>query len=388
MGPTAGRPSVVYWNNIPSPYVVERFNELAARDRLRFEAWFSARTEPDRSWEVDEAGWRFRHRYVPAPRLSRRLPAVPTGLLGKHRPDVLVSLYDHPSYLLAQMVSRAGRTRTALWVEATFDRWVRRRPWREAVKRWLFPAVDGILVPGPDAWAFACRYGARPGSVHTVPQVIDVEHYRGGRARALAGRDRRRAELNLRGVTFMYVGRMWSGKGVGYLLHAFGRLQRRLDAPVSLLLVGDGVDEHGLRRLSERSGLENVVFAGFRQKAELPAWYALADVFVFPTLGDPYGLVVDEAMACSLPVVSTTEAGELALRVEDGANGYLVPPQDSSALLSRMEVLARSPELRARMGERSYAKVRNLTPSLWADAFEHAVQRILSAPSRAGRSAR
>ena len=55
---------IVYWNNIPAPYMVERFNAVAKRRNLEFEAWFSARTEDDRSWSVNEESWNFRWRYL------------------------------------------------------------------------------------------------------------------------------------------------------------------------------------------------------------------------------------------------------------------------------------------------------------------------------------
>lgn len=99
-----------------------------------------------------------------------------------------------------------------------------------------------------------------------------------------------------------------------------------------------------------------------------------------PTLGDPYGLVVDEGMACSLPVNSTSAAGEIGDRIEDGVNGYIVPPEHTAALLERMELLALDPDLRARMGETSARKIAGHTPERWAEDFELAVERILSMP--------
>ena len=120
-----------------------------------------------------------------------------------------------------------------------------------------------------------------------------------------------------------------------------------------------------------------MVFVGFKQKPELPRYYALADVFVFPTLGDPYGLVVDEAMACSLPVISSSAAGEILERVEKGINGYIVPPEDSGALAERMLHLAQDPLLCVRMGWISVKKIQGHTPENWAKDFERAVEKIM-----------
>lgn len=379
-------PRVVYWNGMPAPYIEERFNAVARRGNVDFEAWFSRRLNSGRSWAVDESAWEFRYRFLPSLGVGGRRLSLPSPLLGRDPPDVLVSLYAEPSFLLGWALARRGGVRTAFWCQVTSDRWVHRRPWNERVKRFIFPRVDATLGSGEESRAFAMRYGTPPERALLLPHAIDVGHFATGRDRAMPGRDRARAELGLRGVTYIYVGRLWWGKGLDHLLDALAVLQRRVEGEVSLLLVGDGPEEAHLRRRCQAEGLRNVVFVGFTQKPGLPRYYALADVFVFPTLGDPYGLVVDEAMACSLPVISTSAAGEIGDRVEDGVNGYIVPPENSAALLERMELLALDPHLRSRMGEASAQKIAGHTPERWADEFERAVDAILSGP-RVGKGA-
>lgn len=370
------RPFIVYWNNIPSPYMVERFNALAERDAFEFEAWFNDRIESDRSWEVDETSWRFRYRYLPTTQILGRILHWPLPLLGR-RPDVLVSLYAEPSFLMGWALAKLRGAKTAFWCQVTMDRWVRRSEWKDAIKRIVFPRVDATLGSGEESRAFAMRFGTPPSRAMVLPHSIDVAHYTIGSARTRPQRDSLRDELGLQGTTFVYVGRLWWGKGVNYLLEAFESVQRQSDKEVSLLLVGDGPEEARLRQLCAGRGICNVVFAGFKQKPELPRYYALADVFVFPTLGDPYGLVVDEAMACALPVISTSAAGEVRDRVEDGVNGYIVLPEDSAALSSRMLALAQDPAKRVQMGQASAGKIQDHTPEQWAEDFERIVQRLL-----------
>ena len=143
-------------------------------------------------------------------------------------------------------------------------------------------------------------------------------------------------------------------------------------------MVGDGTDEQSFQHKCKDEGISNVIFAGFYQKSELPHLYAAADVFVFPTLGDPYGLVVDEAMACSLPVISTTAAGEIRDRVEDGMNGYIVPPEDSGALAECMMRFVNKPDLYKKMGMVSSKKIEGRTPEKWAQDFEKIIKKLLS----------
>lgn len=369
-------PFVVYWNNIPAPYMVERFNALADRDAFTFEAWFNDRIYSHRSWEVDEPTWRFRYRYLPTTRIAGRKLHWPFPLLGR-RPDLLVSLYAEPSFLAGWAVAKWRGAKTAFWCEVTFDRWVTRRRWKEWLKRMVFSRVDATLGAGRDGRRFAMQYGVPADRALCLRHSIDVHHFHSGYLAHLPNRGSLRGELGLRGTVFIYVGRLWWGKGVNYLLDAFEQVQRSSSEEVSLLLVGDGQEEVDLRRTSAERGMRNVNFAGFHQTSELPRFYAAADVFVFPTLGDPYGLVVDEAMACSLPIISTTSAGEIQDRVEEGVNGYTVPPENSAILAERMLQLARDPALRERMGHASAGKIAGHTPERWAEDFEHIVQTLL-----------
>jgi glycosyltransferase involved in cell wall biosynthesis len=371
---------IVYWNNIPAPYMVERFNAVARRGNLDFEAWFSARTEPDRSWTVDEASWQFRHRYLPGLERGTNPLVLPMPLVREDAPALLVSLYAAPAFILGWILARRRGARTAFWVEVTYDAWVRRRRWKEVLKSRLFPLADGILTAGADGRAFARRYGARSHRIFLIPHVIDFTHYARGSTLSGSDRDSLRRQLGLRGTSFVYVGRLWSGKGLLFLLDAFAALQRRDVGETTLLLVGDGPDEGLLRRRCKEKALANVIFAGFHHDDTLPLLYAAADVFVFPTLGDPFGLVVLEAMACGLPVIATSASGEIRDRVVDDVNGFVVPPAATGQLLDRMTLLARAPELRYRMGQASVHKVAAQSPELWADRFEHAVERILSMP--------
>jgi glycosyltransferase involved in cell wall biosynthesis len=370
---------VVYWNNIPSQYMVDRFNAVARRGNLEFEAWFSSRTESDRSWEVDESSWLFPHRYVPVFGRGRFALAFPTPLFRGRPPDVFLSLYTAPGFLLGSSLARRRGARTAFWSEVTYDSWVQRRRWKEWLKSRLFPWADAVLTAGDDGRSFARRYGARADHIYEVPHVIDYEHY-AGNLPTPAERDAFRAAIGARGVTFAYVGRLWSGKGLTFLLEAFVELQELDVGEVTLLLVGDGLDEALLRERCKAKGLENVVFAGFQHDDVLPRFYGASDVFVFPTLGNPFGIVVLEAMACGLPVIASTSAGEIADRVVDGVNGFLVPPANREELLDRMTLLTRDAELRRRMGKASVEKVEGQAPDMWAEAFEQAVEKIVSMP--------
>jgi glycosyltransferase involved in cell wall biosynthesis len=380
----------VYWNNIPSPYTVERLNEVARRGNVELEVWFTSRTHRDRSWEVDETTWEFPFRYlhglsVPLRRGGSQFELRSPLVVGRSRPDLLVSLYAEPVYLAGWTFARTLGIRTAFRVLPTYDSWVRRSPAKEAAKRYIFARVDGVKVPGPDGAAYAQKYGVPRERIHSVTQSIDVDRFRNARHRWLPERDALRAQLGVDGCVFLYVGRLVDGKGLRTLLDAY-RLVARGASRVSLLLVGDGADEAEYRRLAERRGLPNVRFGGFVQQADIPRVYAVADVFVFPTLGDPNGVVVEEAMASSLPVIASAAAGDIKVRVPEGRAGFVVPPANAIELADRMTRLAAAEELRRRFAAVAQEHVAGKSHARYAQDFEQFVEDVVGASSRSGRA--
>jgi glycosyltransferase involved in cell wall biosynthesis len=112
----------------------------------------------------------------------------------------------------------------------------------------------------------------------------------------------------------------------------------------------------------------------FIQQSELLPVLAGADVLIFPTLGDPYGLVVSEAMAAGMAVISTSAAGEIAERLTDGPGsprGMIVPPGDPAALASAVKRLVGNRELLRAMQESAADHAdREFGLERWVDAIE------------------
>ena len=366
-----GRPvRVLYWFTQPTPYAVARFNAAVERPELDFHAVFSHVREPDRSWDVDESAWKF-----PASYLGRI--KVPVKELRRLRPDVFALEYDRWNLALGAILGFATARRVAFRVLPNFDAWSTRTWWRELGKKVLFKAVDGAKVPGPDGTALAVRYGLPPERTAVVTQSIDVAHYGRGRALTAAERRRRREAQGLSGCVFLYVGRVWAGKGLDELFTAYRRVRAARD-DISLLIVGDGVDY--ARYFDQESATAGVTFAGFVQPAELPEWYAICDVLVFPTHGDPNGLVVEEALAASLPVIVSDAAGDIRARVPQSV-GRVFPVGDADALAQAMDALA-EPALRESIGGRGPDWVAWKNDERYAEDLARFARDLVASPRR------
>lgn len=336
MPKSAKWPHIVYLSNMPTPYIVGRFNALADllvdEGQYTFEAWFRCWREPDRSWSVRPTEWRFKGHILDgglmqAPHLIKRIR--------KTRPDVFVSLYNQPLYLLSLLYARRQGARVGVRVVPTYDAWVRRTLSHEVAKHLLFRRLDGAFPSSIDAHGSMMLYGMSPGRSWFEVQSIDVAHY--GRPRSSGGRLRSqsRADLGLAddAVVFIFVGRLVHGKGVFDLVRSFRKVVAR-DESTHLIIVGDGRDEGELRALTADD--PSITLMGFIDDTKLPILYAAADAFVFPTHGDPHGLVVEEAMAAGLPVICTDAAGDIELRVEHNVNGLIVKVGREDQLIDAM----------------------------------------------------
>jgi glycosyltransferase involved in cell wall biosynthesis len=136
-------------------------------------------------------------------------------------------------------------------------------------------------------------------------------------------------------------------------------LAEELREHVALVLVGDGGARRELETKAQRIAPGRIIFRGFVQRDQLIAEYALAESFIFPTHTDAWGLAVNEAMACGLPVIVTDVAGCAPDLVEEGRNGYIVRASKPTELSLAMAAMARDGERRATMGKRGTEIIAN-----------------------------
>lgn len=165
------------------------------------------------------------------------------------------------------------------------------------------------------------------------------------------------------GCSLLFVGRLVERKGVRYLLDALGRARARVR--VELRIVGDGPLRESLEAYARTAGVEDIVtFEGFVDDATLRDRYRSCDALVLPAIvddkGDTEGLgvVLIEALAHGKPAIASRAGGIIDV-VKDDQTGLLAEPGDAASLADAIVRLAESPELRARLGARGRALVRD-----------------------------
>jgi len=372
-------PRVVYWNNQPTPYLTARLNAVVAQGKVDVQGWFDVEREPDRSWDFEPSEWDFPATVLPRARIGLcRFPLPSADLLIKPI-DILITPMDRVTGAAAALVGRAIANRVASRTLPVAETWNGKRLRSEVAYRFLYRSIDGAKTSGEQAAEMAERYGLPRSRIWNVTQAVDLDLYGSATRIEKSEVAEFRREHAMHGCTFIYVGRLAKGKGVNFLIDAFRDLTNRgVDA--SLVVLGNGEDEDAIR--AQVGAMGNVTFVGFVQPLALPPWYAAADVLVFPTLGDSNGLVVEEAMAAGLPVISTENAGDIRTRVLEGETGFVVPAFDVHALSDKMGVLALDEELRREMGIQAIESARRFSVDNYASDFAEFVEGLLSQPPR------
>ena len=255
---------------------------------------------------------------------------LPTGVAGQWWasrlgiPTVLtligMDVYD-PSYrppgLFRGLMRRAARRADAVTCISTFV--------RDVVAREYPPAPSAPFV--------------------VIPHGVDTKRFRPG----TAGNTRDRYHIGRGEKLVLTVQRLYARKGVQEFIEAAALVFRECP-DTRFLIVGDGPERAGLERLAASRGMSGrVIFAGVVDNAALPACYATSDLFLFHTFHEGLGIVLLEATASGLPVV-TTDAGGTVDIVRGGVNGVIVPPGDHRALAGAAVRLLRDETLRKTLG--------------------------------------
>jgi glycosyltransferase involved in cell wall biosynthesis len=240
--------------------------------------------------------------------------------------------------------------------------------------RHLYRNADAVVTYGPHV----SRYveGHRDGGrVFVAPQAVDVEHFGAEVSAADRAAARERAGGEGADLLALFVGRLEREKGVETLLAAWREAD--LGPGARLALAGRGPLQGAVTGAG--TGIRGL---GYVAASGLPALYAAADVLVVPsvrtaTFVEPWGLVVNEAMLQSTPVIASDAVGALAGGlVRDGHNGLAFPAGDAGALSARLRTLASAPELRESMGAAARRDAAQFTPSAWVDGVTDALDSV------------
>jgi 1,2-diacylglycerol 3-alpha-glucosyltransferase len=267
-----------------------------------------------------------------------------------------------------------------------------------AAERFKSSILNGFsagLCPGNSARNYLVSLGMPEAAVFLGYDVVDNDYFETRAAAVRAGTAMPAAEgltvldSHWRGRYFLASSRFVPHKNLMGLLNAYAAYRVRAAGahePWPLVILGDGPERGNLEAKRTAMGLDGTVhMPGFIQYEALPLYYATAGAFVHASRMEPWGLVVNEAMASGLPVAVSRRCGCAEMLVADGENGMTFDPADGGAMTDALWWLATHPD-RERLGRTSAARIAQWGPDRFADGLAGACGHAIAArPRRLGR---
>jgi glycosyltransferase involved in cell wall biosynthesis len=376
-------PKLVLITEIIAPYRIPVFNELAKRPEVDLHVIFLSETDPIlRQWQVYKQEIKFHYDVLPSwrQRFGRHSLLLNRGIrsiLRRLKPDVMIAGgYNYPACWSAAYWAQANQVPFLLWTESTAHDHRHNYLLVEWMKKRFLDLCAAFLVPGQSSLNYLKQLGVSENRISSAPNAVDTALFSNFAEAARRNSSAVHARYHLPAKYFLFVGRLIKEKGVFDLLDAYSPFDPEIRRNIGLVFVGDGSARQSLIEQAAQIKPGTIQVLGFLPREELAQIYGLAEAFIFPTHSDPWGLVVNEAMACGLPVVATGAAGCVLDLLVNEENGFVVEPHDPAALAAAMKNLAANPERRSQMARNSRQRIEAYSPAAWAEGVINAVRSV------------
>jgi glycosyltransferase involved in cell wall biosynthesis len=252
-----------------------------------------------------------------------------SALIGRakaFKPDVITitGYYDLAQIFLLMWAKRKG-IRVILQNESTVSDH-QRDGWKERIKQWIFSQCNGFFCFGSQSADYLIQLGVQPDKILLRKSAVDNNALRVAYERALPNREKEQKALSLRPNNFVFVGRLIGYKNLPLLLSSFAEAQKQSiqASEWGIILLGDGVEKNVLtEQINTLALTDSVHILPGRPWFQVPDVLAMSNVLVLPSSSEPWGLVVNEAMACGLPVIVSDRCGCAPDLVHEGKNGFV-----------------------------------------------------------------
>lgn len=247
-----------------------------------------------------------------------------------------------------------------------------RYPLTEGVKRKFVGACAAAVVGGKTHAAYLEVLGMAPERIFRGYDVVDNAFFITGAEEARRSAASTRAALLLPPRFLLASARLTPKKNLACTILAYKLLTERKSVSLpDLVILGDGTERQALEKLAWDLNLsDHIHFHGFQPYSKLPAYYALAEVFIHSSIFEQWGLVVNEAMACGTPVVVSDKCGCSPDLVIEGHTGFQFDPHNPEDLAKKLERIVLDKDLRRNLSLNCVSHI-----SLWdSDTFARGVK--------------
>jgi glycosyltransferase involved in cell wall biosynthesis/peptidoglycan/xylan/chitin deacetylase (PgdA/CDA1 family) len=353
----------------PSPHMVALLEAVAAREDCTLEVVYCGKSSPQRDWE--SAAGRISHQFI---------DGVTGPLSIRFNPGILrtINLLRTDIWIINTIYGSLTTLIAAAWLKSQGKLWiymnepVRPRPGlcgflKEFPLKFVLKRADGIIGTGKRAVEMYRSYMREDCPAESVPYFINLSDFLKLSAPV--------APANGQDLQFVTSCQMIKRKGIDCLLRACENLP---DSGWHLTLVGKGPLKSSLER--EFGSLilrKRVSFVGAIPYLQRAMAFHNRHVFLFPSRWDGWGMVLPEALASGLPVISTDRVTSAHEFIRDDVNGFMVPADNPGALAEKMLWFIENTTAFARMSSEARKSVENYKPALGAETLLAFIQRLV-----------
>ena len=341
---------VLFTANIPSPYRVDFFNELGKFCDLTVVYERDHSIVRDTKWQRKVA-LNFREIYLNGIKTGEA-EAFSLEII-KYVSDrsfdkIIIGMYSSPSSIIAIEYMRLHKIPFYLSTDGGF---IKHELFPiKSFKKHLISSASYWFSPSKKATEYLVYYGADIARVGKYPFTsLSDQDLRNASVISCISKKHLREELRIQEARILLsVGRFSYQRGYGKGYDTLMHVAEVLDSSFGIYIVGDEPTEEFLSWKAQKH-LDHVHFIGFKSKEDLAKYYAMSDAFILLTRGDVWGLVINEAMSFSLPVITTNQCLAGVELVEDNKNGFLVEVDDIVGVINCIHKMFASDEILAQM---------------------------------------
>ncbi len=304
---------IVLITNVPAPYRVPVFNAIAKDPRVKLTVVFCAERYPGSTWDYGaiECPHLFlkEHFYKKPGEIIHNNLAVLTHLR-RIKPDVVITSGFNPTMLCAYAYPRLYRKKHIPLGDGTSISESHLSPLHRIVRRIVFGGSSAFIGASDMTLGLYESYGVPSNRCFKSPLCVDNAHF------ATARNQPKRFDV-------IFCARFVKWKNPLFVIDLAAALRNTLRREIALLFVGKGPLEDKMRKRLQELNYKNFIFQGYVSQEELPKLYGSARVLLFPSANDAWGVVVNEACAAGLPVITTPSAGVAGELVRHNVNGFV-----------------------------------------------------------------
>jgi glycosyltransferase involved in cell wall biosynthesis len=349
---------VLLISNVPQPYRIPLFNELNRKFKekdIEFKIVFAAKGYKRRRFNLDFTEMEFDYEILNSPKINfgniERTFFTYAGinrLISRYKPDKIIVLGFSIATIKIWLRSFFHKIEYIIWSGAIdfpgrLDSFL-----RKFERKLLISRASAYVAYGSKAKEYLVKMGAPAEKIFIAINTIDTKFFNDetSKIKSLL----RKTEQ----THFIYIGYLVPRKNVNKLIEVIELVaQSRNDFVLDIL--GDGSERDDLEKMTARKRLSEVIkFHGFIQKANLPEFLASSACFLFQTDFDVWGLVVNEAMASGVPVLSSINAGATYDLIINGKTGFIVDYNNKKDVVQKINTILDNPKLTESMGKNAF----------------------------------